>query len=1382
MAGFRKLRGSGRRLGALGSALLVTGLLAGPAPAASAARGGPACAAEAVDPAAAVALAAACDRRVEVRSARTETTRVFADPDGSGVVEQYAQPQRVRRADASWVALDTTLTTTKDGLLVPKAAAVDVSFSGGGAGPLVRARRDGHEVSLTWPAGPLPKPRIEGASAVYPDVHPGVDLVVTALKTGFREVLVVKNRAAAADPALRRVTFGTALRGLRWDRTGDGMAAVDKDGRAVLAASGPRMWDSAADDGAAAADGSRAHSSTDRPALGARNAAMPVTIDGGTLAFTPDLGLLADPATVYPVYLDPTVTYSSWTMINSRHSSQSYWSYDKKDCPGNYTGECAKVGYTDSGTTMTYRSMWQFPTSSFRGKQILDAQFSIDLLYSWECAKSTTELRTVSSTLSSGTTWSNTAGRWSGSNAATVSNESCDGARTPTEFAIKSLITGIAAGSATYTTLGLKAATESSHAGWKKFDADTARLVVSTNTVPGVPTAVTVDNKACATGAGRPFTSTATPSLRARVQDGDGNSLTASFEWARVRSNGSYGPTSDPRTQSRVASGSTALVTLPAGVLDKGDQLVGTGDWDADGAPDVIVRDPNGYLYLLPAKGSTLTSRVLIGTGWSPYTFAGIVDWDGDGHRDIVARDSAGVLWLYPGQSTRSAPGIPRVQIGDGWSSWTFAGITDWDRDSHQDLVARDSAGLLWLFPGRGGRAAIVAADRVQLGTGWANWTFQGTIDWDRDGNPDVVAKDSTGNQFLYVGNGRRAAFTPYVRYQIGSGWTSYTALTTSDMNADGKADLVAHNGITNWYGYPGSGGHTVGGARWTVGSVGISDGVYAFRAKATDAYAPGGYSGWCEFEVDQTNPFPPSITSDVYHSDPADCPAQGCGSVGQTGRFTFGSGSPDVVSYKWGFSDPPSTTVSPAAPGGSVTVEWTPPTGGSKTLYVHAVDRAGRFAPQVHQFVVAPPTPALARWLLNEPTGEAALADDTGNGHALLAHGTPTAGPSRIIDPITTALRFDGVDDYAATGTPVLADSSRSFTVIGWARLGDKTANRTVISQAGANTSAFLLEYEKTQDVWKFTTTSADVNLPTYRAAMSPGGAPRVGVWTHLAGVYDSASGEAKLYVDGVLVSTAAGVTTWDADRETRVGGFSPAQWAGSLAEVQVWDRVVSAAEVAELVDPVSRSLIGRWDLEDVGPGPSFDGSNYGHDLSFRGGAKIPPSGSGHTGTGLLLDGVDDYAETDGPVLQTDQSFTISAWAYLPTGVTGNRTVVAQRGAVESGVFLKYEASNGAWNCTYGDVDNTTGTGTVAASTGAASKGVWTQLTCVYDAQARTLTLYVNKALQRTVGVPNPWHANGPLMLGRLQWRAGMIEHWSGSVDEVRVYQGVIRDLTRIP
>ncbi|AGL17236.1 VCBS repeat-containing protein [Actinoplanes sp. N902-109] len=151
------------------------------------------------------------------------------------------------------------------------------------------------------------------------------------------------------------------------------------------------------------------------------------------------------------------------------------------------------------------------------------------------------------------------------------------------------------------------------------------------------------------------------------------------------------------------------------------------------------------------------------------YTFAGVADWDRDGHQDIIARDSTGLLWLYPGQSVRGYSSAARVQIGNGWGPFTVAGVADWDRDGNQDIIARDSSGLLWLYPGQSVRGYSSAA-RVQIGNGWGPFTVAGAADWDRDGHQDIIARDGNGLLWLYPGQSVRGYSSAYP-VQIGNGW-----------------------------------------------------------------------------------------------------------------------------------------------------------------------------------------------------------------------------------------------------------------------------------------------------------------------------------------------------------------------------------------------------------------------------------------------------------------------------------------------------------------------------------------------------------------------------------------------------------------------------------
>jgi len=1084
------------------------------------------CAPSAPDAATALAAAATCAAPVEIESHRTELQRVFATPSGSGIVEVAAFPQRVRGAGGQWSTLDPTLRVNPEGTWSPRAAAVELVLSGGGAGPAITMRHHGKEAALRWPA-PLPRPAIDGPAATYRDVLPGVDLVITALDTGFSEVLVVKERAAARNPALRRLVLGSQLEGLHWE-AGAGLRAVDAAGQTVLAASAPMMWDSSQAGGHALG-----------PAHGARTAPISLSLAGTDLILRPDPRLLEDPDAVFPLYLDPTIVYTAWTMINSTSPNQSYWSYDKTDCPidpatgREYATECAKVGYY---SPVMYRSMWGFPTSGFQGKQILGARFTIDLLHSASCSNSTTELRRVG-TISSTTTWNNNASTWSASNTATVSNSSCNSSRRLTELSgtLATQLQAVADGTAAFTYWGLKALNESSSAGWKKFDAKTAKLVVEVNTVPAAPVSLTADGKSCATGAARPAVATVTPSLRAQLNDAEGQTLTGSFEYTRILADGSYDPQITTRSQAGVPSGGTALV------------------------------------------------------GLSPL-------------------------------------------VGDR----------------------------------------------------------------------------------------------------------------------------------------------------------------YAYRAYATDPYITGPTSAWCEFEVDTVPPAVPAVTSDVYLEGLTACAGGPCGSVGQTGRFTFSSSS-DTQSYRWGWSDPPSNVLIPATLGGSVFLDWTPAVPGPATLHVRAVDRAGNESAKAYLLSVATPSPALARWRLNDAPGSAMLADDTGHGWTAALSGATPGVPGRIApgnDGLSwTAVRFDGADDYAATAAsgPVL-NTGKSFTVTAWVKAGSTAASMAVLSQGGVSNPALRLGYDRDTNRWAFAMSHADTGSGLSQAISTL--VPRVGVWTHLAGVYDSGAKRMTLYVNGIAQQSADYTgTEWSGTQALQMGraiqgGAWSRWWNGSIAEAQVWNRVVSAAELAEMTDPIRVGAVGRWDMEDVGPGPTYDGSGLAHDFDFYpqpGGPQIPPTGTGHSGAALTMDGVDDYARTNEPVVYTDQSFTVSAWVNLSPTVTGNQVAVSQHGTVESGFYLKYEHSDGYWYLVYGDADGTTGTGTLVRSLSPAVKGSWVHLTGVYDAQAGTIRFYVGTALQGTAAVSTPWHASGPLSLGRVLWRGILIDYWTGSIDEVRVYQGAINDPSSI-
>jgi hypothetical protein len=236
----------------------------------------------------------------------------------------------------------------------------------------------------------------------------------------------------------------------------------------------------------------------------------------------------------------------------------------------------------------------------------------------------------------------------------------------------------------------------------------------------------------------------------------------------------------------------------------------GVADWDRDGHQDLVTRqDATGDLWLYPGqsvRGYSSIQRVKIGNGWAGYTPFGVADWDRDGHQDLGhPAGRTGDLWLYPGQSVRGYSSIQRVKIGNGWAGYTPFGVADWDRDGHQDLVTRqDVTGDLWLYPGQSVRG-YSTTQRVQIGNGWNGYSSFEVADWDRDGHQDVVAREnSTANLWLYPGQSRRGPSTT-PRVQIGNGWAGYTSFATADWDRDGHQDVVARQDANGdlWL-YPG--------------------------------------------------------------------------------------------------------------------------------------------------------------------------------------------------------------------------------------------------------------------------------------------------------------------------------------------------------------------------------------------------------------------------------------------------------------------------------------------------------------------------------------------------------------------------------------------------
>ncbi|MFJ8794552.1 LamG-like jellyroll fold domain-containing protein [Streptomyces sp. NPDC102462] len=456
--------------------------------------------------------AAASDEPVEVTAERTEYTQTFANPDGTYTLKQATSPQRARDASGGWHDIDTTLVRRADGTVGPRYAAVDASFSGGGRGDMVRLAKDGRALSVGWP-GQLPEPSLNGATATYAEVLPGVDLQLTAMPDGYREVLLVKSAQAAQNEALEQLRFTVAGQGVSVvSGAAGGLRALDADGNAVFTGPAGQMWDSAgtpaegtqpqavraagsgpaapqapADDsqnaGAAAADAETMVG----PGDGSATATLPVRVDEGSIAVAPDLDLLRGADTVYPVYIDPSVGLSRAERTVLSSDGDKFYQFS-----GEYgVGLCSNADGYYCGDNYANRMYFEFSPSALAGKHVLHATFRAHETWSFNCSPYTVTLERTGN-ISEGTRWPGPAiGALMDSRKVSAGRgDRCNPAQPDSWIEFNGSLTknvqDFADGKFSRLTLMLRALDEDEPRAWKRFD-DNAEITVDYVPNPGVP-------------------------------------------------------------------------------------------------------------------------------------------------------------------------------------------------------------------------------------------------------------------------------------------------------------------------------------------------------------------------------------------------------------------------------------------------------------------------------------------------------------------------------------------------------------------------------------------------------------------------------------------------------------------------------------------------------------------------------------------------------------------------------------------------------------------------------------------------------------------------------------------------------------------------------
>ncbi|MEU6248275.1 LamG domain-containing protein [Glycomyces sp. NPDC047010] len=1330
----------------------------------------------------ALLLAEACGMGVVVTGLQDYSTRVIANPEGTLTAEAGAVPTWAPDAEGTWTDVDTAFTETVDGAITTTAAVSDITISSGGTDPFVTATSpEGGSIALSWPTA-LPAPVIDGDTATYAEVLPGVDLQVSSSADGFTYALVVKTAEAAQNPALASIELGIESEGLTvaQDATTGEITATDTAGEVVFSAPAAYMWDASvvpdpAAEMAAAESFAAAEEEVPDTVLGEDDtmpglyAPVEVDLSSTTLTVTPDAALLASDEAQFPITIDPPFVgkRQAWANIFASRPGSS-WTNDK-DWPRsggmrvglNIWASCAP------DACGLWRSVVRFGIGDLEDRDILTAKVAMTQTHTGSCGSTSMELWEVDRKLSNGTHWNSitsaTSEHLQTKSVASSNTTGCstdypdrdvnfDGSDIKTE-----LQENVNAGR-DWMSFMVRASDEGDPYSWRRIDIKSVELQVTYNRPATVPTSLQTNLKSCVTSGwtAAPWTSEIQPQLSGVPHDADGKTG-AKFEVRRNGSNSNILTWATTRNQ-------TDNVRIP---------------W-------------------------TVPKQYALGTGEYRWRMASLDDYKN-------GTDSAFSSWCYFRVDT-TAPTPPKVELvspadPQAGDTVTFKLTAT---DSHSGLASFaygvDTEALGAPVTATGGTATIEVTAPAEGGRVWL-WVKA----LDKAGNPSQFTQ---ADFYAPLNSGLQ----PVAAWRLdGDGFDDVSAV---DVNG-GAANLDLGLGRTS--GWVESEGQAPPGQAMLFGG---SDCV-STAGPAVNTSAQYTVAAWVRLDQADTNIrtiFSQSGTKGTgfalrYRGTSAEWDLMLThADDGNGNNVTRAASTTDPVVGEW------THLAATVDPGAKVIQLWVNGVLEATRSFTHEAWNAtgpinigcsGSTSPykQFGYFIGAVQHAGIWTGLMTGTQVQSVMAGGLSAGIAgewlLRGNGTdtsmqanhmtvPTSGANWVEDQwgrTASAIDLDGTSCVTA-GDAVQNRSDASFSVGAWAKVDAVTgAEQLVLAEGDDARSKFKLMLGANGS-WSFTVSVPNGTGATWQSATATASAVP-GTWVHLIGVYDLAAKQVRLYVDGALVATGTASGTAEPgygkinigcganSSGTAAGG----KFTGAISTVQLWRGALTSDQAADVHggNPAVQR-VGNWTLDyrnlvDLQKGNNLTVTGTsGADFRWAKGVTGRTNGAlEFLNTSVTPRG---WAQSAGPVVATDASFTIATRVYVNQRANAPeyQTILSQGGQNRVGFNLNYHTNQttgvGHFQFAMPSADVAGGvTWSSIQSSEEIATNKWYHVAVVVNIPAGTMTMYVDGGKSVTGAcTATPWNAAGPLYLG-VYGRAsgGLVQPFNGLIDSVEAWTSTL-------
>ncbi|PRX64253.1 deoxyribonuclease NucA/NucB [Nonomuraea fuscirosea] len=951
-------------------------------------------------------------KAVEITDETTATSITYAQPDGKTFkTEVTAGPVRTKQG-SGWTPIDTTL-AEQGGKLRPKAlvegAIVEISV--GGTDPFVKMAADGKSYALRWPT-PLPKPTVKGSVATYTDAAGvGADLVVTALPTGFRHEVVLRQRPAKQV----ELRIGVEDEGLTLtEGKGGRLLLKGKDKKLVAAGTRPTVVDG---------------SGENRPAMAKRGkvGGDVVTKDGRTeLVVKPDQKFLADDTTTYPVRVASVVALPVGADVEVNTFDTDYPAYSDN--------EYLMAGTMSDGSK--YRTHLQFDTIGLQGGTVTDATLSMNTVDAHNCGAALARGIQVAR-LTSG--WDQDDMYWDTKPTLTTEdastnfkgvNADCDVWPDSMEWNVTGIAQDWAAG-ATNHGLVLKSPGEANVENYRMFtsseyldtDGYPPMLTITTSgpasepavSAPAITPAHTVD--------GVTVTTSLTPQLAAIVTDTIGGNLTGEFEVEHdPAATGQGSGQIWAGASAEVASGEQVTVGVPAAMLTDGwkirwrvraanaaaSSVSGWSNWQT-----ATVDVPNPTLGAFQVIPSQVVDGITVATSLTPAVHATVTDPAAQPLRAEFefehdpAATGQGVGQIWTGAVDNVASGsqasaiVPTGKLIDGWKvRWRARALnttttvgspwSDWQNLTVDvpDPVSEPAVGALQVTPSEQVNGTTVSSTRTPSLLAQVNDPAGKPLRAEAEIEHDPAAPDGQGSGQIWAGGADN----------VPAG-TQASITVPADELADGwkvrwRARAVSTSAASAWSDWQ---SFTISLPKPTATGLAVTPSKVVDGVTVTTKLTP-------TLRATLTHPTGQALRAEAeIEHDPAAPDGQGSGQI-------WAGAVDDVAS---------GTEASITVPGNSLTDGWK------------------------------------VRWRLRVTAGDVSSAWSDWQ-------------------PITVDVTQPGEEPLAQTDGPVIR-TDESFTAAAWLRWSDKDGDFTVLEQRGAHQAPFRLGNTADQGlVFTFTGTDA--------------------------------------------------------------------------------------------------------------------------------------------------------------------------------------------------------------------------------------------------------------------------------------------------------------------